>query len=465
MNSAVPPSPPPEAAAAGRSGAPSVRWRAADVSAPVWITVGSCALLAAWQPLGLVITLALAWITWEFVRLGRTAPPARRKFAVRTGVTVLILVLVVFKYTPWLLSLVSVPADWQGRWFVPLGLSFTVFRLVGVLLDGTALKQPITAGRVFFLTLFAPTFVAGPITTNTSLTPLACAEGIRTRFRQGSERIILGLFRKAVLADQLQSLLVGPWLAGGANRLSPQQALVLPVLLGLEIYWDFAGYSDIAIGAGALLGYRVPENFNRPYVSRSVIEFWRRWHITLSEWIRTRLMMKMAGRRATTARMYAATVISMGLCGLWHGAGLNFLVWGLWHGVGLAVVHLFGEMKRRSGRLAQWPARPAAALSTIATFVFVTAGWIVFFLPLSEAMVWLQRVASLRPGLEVPQAATLWTLAALGFGWYWSSKPAATWGRLPGVLRGVLTAAMCGAAVYFLVFGSSGPQEFIYAQF
>jgi len=464
MNSTVPASLPPESAAPGGRGAPPLRSHARDAS--MWIMVGSCVLLAVWQPAGLAITLALAWITWEFVRVARGTTPARRKVAMRTGVTVLVLALVIFKYTPWLSSLVGVSAGWQMRWFVPLGLSFTVFRLVGILLDGTALKQPITAGRVFFLTLFAPTFVAGPITTTTSLARLGSQEGFRGRLRPGSQRIVLGLFRKVVLADQLRSLVVGPWLSGGVGNLSPQQTVVLPILLGLEIYWDFAGYSDIAIGAGALLGYRVPENFNRPYTSRSLIEFWRRWHITLSEWIRTRLMMKMAGRRATTGRLYTATILSMGLCGLWHGPGLNFLVWGLWHGVGLAIVHLFGQTKRRSQRFARWSGTPAtAAIATITTFAYVTVGWIFFFLPLGESAVWARSVVSLRLGPGAPSAATLLTLGTLGIGWWLSSVPAAAWGRLPRVLGGVLTAAMCGAVAYFLVFGSSGPQEFIYAQF
>jgi alginate O-acetyltransferase complex protein AlgI len=91
----------------------------------------------------------------------------------------------------------------------------------------------------------------------------------------------------------------------------------MPVVFGMYVYWDFSGYSDMAIGIARMLGYRVPENFNRPYMSRNLVDFWRRWHITLSEWIRIRLMMKIAGRRAGIVRLSAATVISMALCGLW----------------------------------------------------------------------------------------------------------------------------------------------------
>src|SRR5262249_25886326 len=179
------------------------------------------------------------------------------------------------------------------------------------------------------------TYRAGPITTLQSFGPLPADGGEGHDRSEALRRIFLGLCRKLLLADNLATLILNPWLKDGVEALSDTQCLLLPVLFGLRVYWDFAGYTDVAIGIAALLGYRVPENFDRPYLSRNLVEFWRRWHITLSEWIRLRLFMKMVGRRSPKEWLYAATVISMALCGLWHGAGWGFLLWGLWHGVGI----------------------------------------------------------------------------------------------------------------------------------
>jgi alginate O-acetyltransferase complex protein AlgI len=257
-------------------------------------------------------------------------------------------------------------------------------------------------------------------------------------------------------------MVIGPWQAEGIAELRPAQCLVLPFLYGLYIYWDFSGYTDIAIGAGTLLGYRVSENFNRPYLSRNMSDFWRRWHITLSEWIRLRLFMKMVGRRSPTWKMNAATVVSMGLCGLWHGAGWNFLAWGLWHGFGLVGVQLFGAAQRRSDALRRVVNLPGATLaSTVLTFVYVSAGWAVFFLPIETAAELFARAARTSLPLMLGVAAAV-TVSIAAYDFLGNGRLLRLWQMAPAPVRGVVYALL----LFGIVLGRAEPSEnFIYFAF
>jgi alginate O-acetyltransferase complex protein AlgI len=419
----------------------------------VWLTaVVSAAVIALWQPLALVVTVALTALTQLAVR-------HRRNRAIGAAVIAgLVAALVGFKYVPWITELLGGPAP---AWVFPLGLSFTVFRLIGVVLDGRALPGEIPGRHLWLLSLFFPTFLAGPITTVRSL-----ARDEERSISAAIGRIWVGLFRKIVLADPLNTLVIAPWVGAGVAHLEPYQCLVLPVLFGLYIYWDFAGYTDMAIGLGGLMGFRVPENFDRPYTSQSLVDFWRRWHITLSEWIRMRLMMKMVGRRSPESHMYAAIVVSMAICGLWHGAGSNFLLWGVWHGLGLVGVHVFGRAQRRFGMLraaAERVLRPP--VSIVLTFVYVSLGWLVFFLPVSDAFVVARRAAAYLPDTAPAIAWPAGLLAWLLVSSLVRDRAPRTWWRIPRVAR---QGAMCvgwGVICYLLLFARLGSQEFVYTQF
>jgi D-alanyl-lipoteichoic acid acyltransferase DltB (MBOAT superfamily) len=235
------------------------------------------------------------------------------------------------------------------------------------------------------------------------------------------------------------------------------------VLLSLWVYWDFAGYSDIAIGVAALLGYRVPENFDRPYLSRNLLEFWRRWHMTLSEWIRTRLFMKLAGRRPATWRVYAAILASMGLCGVWHGIGVNFLVWGLWHGAGMVAVHAFRAVRRGASAAGPGAGAPAETLAALVTFVYVSVGWLLFFLPLDRALAVGGRalIALARPRGVALAAASLaaYVLAHALARTGWSG--AGLWRFAPVPVRGLVYALV----TLFAIVQMADPASFIYFRF
>ena len=436
--------------------------------ARAWAMIAlSAIVLGYWQLLGLVITLALTAITWLVIRGVPALPPAWRPRATALGVFGLLAVLVGFVYVPWLASLLGGGMD-DGRrpWIVPLGLSFTVFRLIGAIFDSVALRSSVSATRLLLLSLFFPTYRAGPIETLQTLTPLRPEAPEGHSVGWALARIFRGLCRKLILADPLYALVISPWLAQGIENLSPAQCVLLPLCFSYRIYWDFAGYSDIAIGTAGVLGYRVRENFDRPYLSRSVVEFWSRWHITLSEWIRIRLFMKMVGRRSSKRQVYAATVVSMALCGLWHGAGANFLVWGLWHGVGLVGVHLFGEAQRRNPTLRRRAARPAATAAFIGlTFAFVTLGWVAFFLPLDRGWLLLTRALAWRPGEGEYGWLPLLVLPAVAVAGAIAAWPRAVWPRLPVLVRGSALSGLAAILAYLLFYHAPGTQEFIYAQF
>jgi alginate O-acetyltransferase complex protein AlgI len=420
----------------------------------------SVAMLAYWQPLGLVVTLALTAITWLAIA-GTRATPANAGTYTTLGVTAVVAALVVAKYTPWLLNM-TLGEGTVRTWIVPLGISFTAFRLIGAILDARALKTAVGAGELFFLALFFPTFRSGPIESLRSLRPLAGADAEQRDVAWAFGRILVGVCRKVILADTLFTMVIGPWETEGIAQLRPVQCLVLPFLYGLYIYWDFAGYTDVAIGTGALLGYRVSENFDRPYLSRNVSDFWRRWHITLSEWIRLRLFMKMVGRRSPTWQLNAATVVSMGLCGLWHGAGWNFLAWGLWHGFGLVGVQVFGEAQRRSEALRRVVNLPGATLAaTVLTFAYVSAGWAMFFLPLGSAAELFARAARTSPPMMLAVAAAVTALLAL-YEALGTGRLARLWQATPAVARGAVYALL----LFGIILGRAEPAEnFIYFAF
>ena len=425
----------------------------------------SVTVLAFWQLTGLLMTVGMIGITWLTIKGHGEGKGLFPRIPISIGVLLLLVPLVISKSLSWLVS-PSHPVSDLNRWYVPLGLSFTSFRLIGILLDHSALRIPVSLSRLALLSLFFPTFPSGPITTLQSLKDLGKEITWSSELLPAGERILTGIARKVLLADSLKRFVIDPWLARGVGQMEPYQCLVLPVVFGMYIYWDFAGYSDMAIGIARLLGYRVPENFNRPYMSRNLVEFWRRWHITLSEWIRIRLMMKIAGRRAGIAKLSFATIISMALCGLWHGFGFGYLLWGIWHGAGLVAVHLFGEAKKRSGRFRQVTGKTVGALSsTILTFLYVTTGWVWFFLPIDDGMELFRRGMQWRGGGAIefllPVGLTVGLLAIYAI----KDHGNLLWDRLHPTVRGTVRAGLLGLVAYAILFQHGVNKEFIYTQF
>ncbi len=259
---------------------------------------------------------------------------------------------------------------------LPVGISFYTFQTMSYSLDiYRGVLKPTRDLRDFALFVaFFPQLVAGPIIrARDFLSQLATNDRAPLDVGRSMQLILGGLFKKLVLADVLASRLVDDVFA------NPQGATALETLLAiygyaLQIYGDFSGYSDIAIGIALLLGFQFPANFDQPYRAASLQEFWRRWHITLSSWLRDYLYIGMGGSHRGRARTYRNLLFTMFLGGLWHGAGWTFVVWGSIHGVGLVICHYLRGRRTDS----QPTNRLLHTAKIVLTFHVICAGWVFF---------------------------------------------------------------------------------------
>jgi alginate O-acetyltransferase complex protein AlgI len=271
---------------------------------------------------------------------------------------------------------------------LPLGISFFTFEFIHFAADvyaGKIERRPYGTYAAFIF--FFPSMVAGPIKRYGEFEPeLEHARFDGALFAQGTTRILAGLAKKQVLADTFT--LFSDKLTTDALWHAPRLTIAGWVLAyGMKIYFDFSGYSDIAIGSGYLFGIRIPENFDWPYASKNITEFWRRWHISLGRWIFDYVYKPLGGSRGSKGRTAINLVVAFAVSGLWHGAAYNFLAWGLWHGV-MMVVHRFWR---------EWEGRPRGAAwdvaATAITFTCVNAGWAFFCMDLHRALFALGRIA------------------------------------------------------------------------
>jgi alginate O-acetyltransferase complex protein AlgI len=269
----------------------------------------------------------------------------------------------------------------------PLAISFFVFEFVHYLFEVRRGHKPITNPLHFgIFAIFWPSIVAGPIKRYGDFIPslLSGVTSVRmTDVAPGLLRIASGLVKKG-LADNLTI-----WINFQASNFLDrdiQTRWMVFVALAFRIYWDFSGYSDMAIGYAQMLGIRLPENFRWPYLARDIGDFWRRWHISLSSWIRDYIYIPLGGSRHGLPRRIANGIFAFGICGLWHGADWNFLVWGLYHGLGLAVQANYERALGPVGRGIARVFRINPMIGLVTTFMFVSVGWLFFFYPVRVAL-------------------------------------------------------------------------------
>jgi len=244
--------------------------------------------------------------------------------------------------------------------------------------------------------LFFPTMVAGPIKRYQNFVPQI--DVVRRfeslNFAAGAYRVTIGLAKKVVIADSMTPLTVP--LTTPGPLYGPADTWIAVLAYTMKIYFDFSGYSDIAIGVAQLLGYDILENFDRPYRARNISQFWRRWHISLSSWIRDYLFIPLGGSRRRGFTLINLAVV-MAISGLWHGAAWHFVAWGLWHGFGMAVHRVWGEVVvPRVPALAHGPVWTPLSVAT--TFTFVALGWIFFASPSIPVALTVFRALVLPPG-------------------------------------------------------------------
>lgn len=351
------------------------RWRT------VVIVVASCGFYGWWKAGYLLLVLAIAATSYVAGGLAvGAATDARRRLWVRIGVATNLAVLGWFKYSYFLTDAYDDVAERFGyvpnasvslpEIVLPIGLSFLVFQSISYIIDVARGDAP-PARRIMdflaFSTLF-PQLIAGPIIRYKDIADqIVEREHSIALFARGAQRFVIGLAMKLLVADS-----VAPF----ADRMfalsapTMAEAWLGALAYAIQLFFDFAGYSAMAIGLGLMIGFRFVENFNMPYISQSITEFWRRWHISLSNWLRDYLYVPLGGNRAGRFRTYRNLVLTMALGGLWHGANFTFLLWGLWHGGWMAIERALGIKSRAT----VWP-RPIAWPFTM---TLVLIGWVMF---------------------------------------------------------------------------------------
>lgn len=411
-----------------------------------------------------------------------------------------------FKYADFLLTNLSA---WSGseyhplKLILPIGISFFTFQQIAFLVDsyrGEA-SEPNFLNYALFVTFF-PQLIAGPIVHHKEMMPQFEAHRDDApsleRLPLGLTFFSLGLFKKVVLAQQM-ALYADPVfsLAGEGKAVGAIDAWIAGLAYTLQLYFDFSGYSDMAIGLGCMFAIKLPLNFHSPYKAVGIIDFWRRWHITLSNFFRDYVYFPLGGGRRGVLRKGVNILFTMLLIGLWHGAGWTFILWGALHGIYLTVNHAWrGFRIRKSGiyhkqrRWAHWPSR-------LLTFLAVVVGWVIFraenwdtalimlngmadFSVLTDPRVWVKTFGGGSPDF----AKLVWIGALLFVVWFLPNtqqlmaefNPALNmpddpargfWSRIqwkPGWAWAAFSALAAGSAVIITIATQKTP-EFLYFQF
>ena len=365
----------------------------------------------AWGEVFFVFVMMLSIIAnylfglWVAAERGR----AREKLVLVLTVVFNIGLLAAWKYANFAVANLNVALGWLGvdplhvgKIPLPIGISFFTFQAMSYVIDvwrGEAERQknPLDVG--LYVALF-PQLIAGPIVRYRDVARQIVHRVItREGFTLGVSRFIVGLGKKVLLANTL-AVPVDRIFALPFDQLTPGIAWLGVLCYTLQIYFDFSGYSDMAIGMGHMLGFHFLENFNFPYVSQSIREFWRRWHISLSTWFRDYLYIPMGGSRCSNARVHFNLVTVFVLCGLWHGASWTFVVWGLYHGA----FQVFERLGLEDVLARTW--RPVRHVYTL---LIAVVGWVLFRAEtFPQAMALLQSMAGFAPGDALGQSVRLY---------------------------------------------------------
>jgi alginate O-acetyltransferase complex protein AlgI len=436
-----------------------VHWTLPARARNAFLVLASYAFYCSWRPEHGLLLLGASLFNWALGAF--VLPRARTAWPLLLGVAANLALLVVFKYAGFLaenLAALGVPVRDPGI-ALPLGVSFFVFQGVSYLVDVAAGEEPLPFLDFLVFRSFWAQLVAGPIVRAGEM-----REDIgRARVledgdvAEGARRILVGLAKKVVLADSIAGVadaVYAPW-----ARPTALDVVVGTLAFGLQVYFDFAGYSDLAIGTARLFGFKLPENFDWPYAARSPQEFWNRWHMTLSRWIRDYVHAPLAFATRGVPRLALLWIlVAMVACGFWHGARWTFVLWGVWHGLLLALDRtlLRGLFARRD------------AVALAATFLLVNAGWLLFRASsLEQARALLASVFTLDGGLGTSALGgrdlALTALLGLGLGLarVVGTRPVPRWGGEP-------LASLSGAALLLAVLAFSCAADarlFIYFQF
>ena len=359
---------------------------------------------ASWKPIYLLVLAAPILIDYFCaIRIEESPDATVRKSWLATGVASNLLLLAYFKYANFFLNNIAVLSGNAPKHLdivLPLGISFFTFKSLSYTIDVYRRELPSCRSlwRYALFVCYFPDLIAGPIVRASVFLP-QMDRSLRPCWRRtivGCHMILLGVAKKLLIADQM-GIFVDPVFAA-PGIYSPLTIWSAVIAYSLQIYCDFSGYSDMAIGVSKIIGIDLPENFNMPYLATSPIDFWRRWHISLSNWLRDYLYFSLPVDRSRPWHRYRNATITFLLSGLWHGASWTFVCWGALHGLALAASHWWSARRARRGRV------PSKSIGVrfacwLATYVFVCTTWVLFRAQsFSTAFSMLRKMAGLAPG-------------------------------------------------------------------
>ena len=379
-------------------------------AALAWLTMASMFFYAWWNPVWL--PLLLASIGFNYLAGREIAQRSHKRQLLIFAIGVNLAGLAYHKYGAFFVESMAAMLGTEHRWEggeLPLGISFFTFTQIAFLVDVYQRRasdfDPVRYG--LFVTYF-PHLIAGPVLHHKQMMPQFARPDIfrfsADRLADGSVIFILGLFKKVVLADAFGNYARPAFAAAGTNTLTFFEGWGAALSYTLQIYFDFSGYSDMAIGLALMIGIQLPMNFHSPYKARNIADFWRRWHMTLSRFLRDYLYIPLGGNQKGLARQQVNLMLTMLLGGLWHGAGWTFVVWGGLHGLYLMVFHAWRRLVGGRGWRLPVPLAPVVSgMSWLLTFLLVVVAWVFFRAESFAAATAILQAMSGAHGAVVPQ--------------------------------------------------------------
>ena len=476
--------------------------RRSHLLAAGWLALASLFFYAWWSPAALPLLIISICMNYRF---GLALSPreqvgqSRRKAWLIGALVLNLLVLAYFKYANFFISNINVALQMTSsaqlrvlNVVLPIGISFFTFTQIAFLVD--CYEGKVQERRFIHYVLFVsyfPHLISGPVLHHSQMMPqfrsAQTYSPMLSNLLAGMLGLTIGLAKKVLLADEFSQYATPVFDAASAGHELGQLAAWSGALAyTLQIYFDFSGYSDMAVGLSRLFGIQLPLNFNAPYKATSIIEFWRRWHMTLSQFLRDYLYVPLGGNRHGAARRYANLMTTMLLGGLWHGASWTFVAWGGLHGAYLLINHMWRSVATRFPRPGRLLGSAGSAAGAVLTFVAVVIAWVPFRAPTfagAQAMLTamfsadqvgarLQTFAAVFRNIDVPPTSFdyLGGFMASGFAIVWLlpttqvvvPRFAAMQGRRAWFCIGML---LFGAALLAVINASNNSSEFIYFNF
>lgn len=438
----------------------------------IWLLITSLVFYAFGEPMYIILLISSIIVNYgSGLLIGRArdkASPGMEKLVLVLSLVLNLGALGVFKYLDLGIALASSVAKLFGSTgfmavglALPIGISFFTFQGLSYVIDVYRGKVQVQKNPLYFgmyIALF-PQLIAGPIVRYSDVeTEIATRKITADMLGDGMERFIMGLCKKVLIANICGEMVTTLAAASKGGNGTVCMAWISAIAYMLQIYFDFSGYSDMAIGIGLMLGFHFPENFLHPYESKNITEFWSRWHITLSSFFKEYVYIPLGGNRKGVARQIFNLFIVWALTGLWHGAGANFIAWGIYYFLFL-VLEKFVLMKYCE----KWP----TVIKHIYTLIVVLFGWVLFSNTTWEGLV-AQLKAMFGIGVSFISGASKFYGAEYGilliiFALFATSLPKKLYDKCPGVVRILLGLIGFGLSVALLINGSYNP--FLYFRF